>query len=314
MGIPGPNSFHSSIRWCPPILLVVCHMNQSDVCRHSAFSKHHIISHFTRYHITTYVWHTLQGTSPHPTKPESRKIIFPQKCQLKGRILPRAGWLISIFFILHGWLWLRTILASIIASLFMFLGLLTLSLGELESQLNQRDLTVSNPLVWRWMGWTFLFYIPIMWTAAPFVRNYAVWGLQPCQSFSDAYRKGHETSKWLRVLRSSRKKRWKFGIVFICWLLFSCFNVFKYDVTLLWALWAGSFPKLFDIFCQSHFLIWGISTLQKKFAPSLRRSLLVPCSLQVIFMTVYSLLISVPVAGEHFGIFPIFVLSNVLSI
>ena len=136
-----------------------------------------------------------------------------------------------------------TILASIIASLFMFLGLLTLSLGELESQLNQRDLTVSNPLGWRWMGWTFLFYIPIMWTAAPFIRNYAVWGLQPCQSFSDAYRKGHETSKWLRVLRS----------------------------------------------------------------------LLIPCSLQVIFMTVYSLLISVAVAGEHLGIFPIFVLSNVLS-
>ena len=146
----------------------------------------------------------------------------------------------------------------------MFLGLLTLSLGELESQLNQRDLTVSNPLVWRWMGWTFLFYIPIMWTAAPFIRNYAVWGLQPCQSFSDAYRKGHETSKWLRVLRSLRKKRWKFGIVFICWLLFSCFNVFKYDVTLLWALWAGSFPKL------KHFLSITLFDLRHRLCKKVR--------------------------------------------
>ena len=85
----------------------------------------------------------------------------------------------------------------------MFLGLLTLSVGELESQLNQLS---RETLLWRWMGWTFLFYIPIMWTATPFIRNYAIWGLQPCQSFGDAYR-NHEKkddSKCLRVLRSSR--------------------------------------------------------------------------------------------------------------
>lgn len=208
-------------------------------------------------------------------------------------------------------------LASIMASLFMFLGLVALSLGELESQLNQRDLTVSNPLVWRWMGWTFLFYIPIMWTAAPLIRNYAIWGLQPCQNFSDAYRKGHETkdqepSKWLQVLRSSRF--YSDESLGLCLHVNCC--LFLLNVFLIWCdfIVGCFFPSLKTCLSQSHDFWFEASTLQKK-TPSLRRSFLVPCSLQVIFMTVYSLLISVPVGdGEHFGIFPIFVLSNVLSI
>ncbi len=60
--------------------LVVCHMNPSDFCQNWCISEtsHHI----TRYHIATYVWHSLQGASPYPTLGKGKS--STQKCLFLG--------------------------------------------------------------------------------------------------------------------------------------------------------------------------------------------------------------------------------------
>eukprot|EP00438_Fugacium_kawagutii_P017743 Skav203036 [mRNA] locus=scaffold583:586762:587307:+ [translate_table: standard] len=92
----------------------------------------------------------------------------------------------------------RTVLASLIASCFIFLGLLAASLSELPDFLPSDRLRL--PL--RVVAWAFLFYIPIMVVSAPLVRNYVLWGLKPGRGLQDAWPDSRERHRCVQMLRS----------------------------------------------------------------------------------------------------------------
>lgn len=136
-----------------------------------------------------------------------------------------------------------TLLSSLLASIFMFMGLLAFSFSELG--LPGLPLEFGPQLLLRVAGWAFMFYLPIFVVSAPLVRNYAMWALRPEQALSDAWPDSAERGRLRRLLR--------------------CCGV--------------------------------------------------PLALNVSWATIWTLLICVPVRdGDHFGMFPVFVLGNVLSL
>lgn len=64
-----------------------------------------------------------------------------------------------------------TLWSSVLLSSFTLVGLV--SLGHTEGEMT---------LLWRLLGVAFLFYIPILWLSAPYVRNYVFWALPPSRS------------------------------------------------------------------------------------------------------------------------------------
>lgn len=81
-----------------------------------------------------------------------------------------------------------TVLSSLLSSTFIFIGLLALSAAEhgLHGFPRADWLT----LVLRYLGWAFLFYIPIHIMSVPFLRNFLLWSLQPGDSLRDALAHG----------------------------------------------------------------------------------------------------------------------------
>lgn len=81
-----------------------------------------------------------------------------------------------------------TVLSSLLSSTFIFIGLLALSAAE--HGLHGFPRTAWLTLVLRYLGWAFLFYIPIHFMSVPFVRNFLLWSLQPGDSLRDALAHG----------------------------------------------------------------------------------------------------------------------------
>eukprot|EP00435_Cladocopium_sp_Y103_P055590 s1133_g18.t1 len=102
----------------------------------------------------------------------------------------------------------RTLLSSLLASIFMFLGLLAFSFSELGVPLELGPSLVlqksTATLLLRVAGWAFIFYLPIFVISAPLVRNYAMWALRPEQHLSDAWPDSAEKGPRRRLLRDGK--------------------------------------------------------------------------------------------------------------
>eukprot|EP00435_Cladocopium_sp_Y103_P036369 s214_g9.t1 len=106
-----------------------------------------------------------------------------------------------------------TVLSSLLSTTFIFIGLLALSAAELGLPGFPR--TAWFTLVLRYLGWAFLFYIPVHFMSVPFLRNFLLWSLQPGDSIRDAlaHGKGEDTPQCL-----GRRAAFFPYFVHTCWL------------------------------------------------------------------------------------------------
>jgi len=94
----------------------------------------------------------------------------------------------------------RSLVASMLSSAFMSVGLLTLGFAE-----GPHDVQGEMGLLLRFAGGAFLFYIPIIMTAGTLERNYYVWAIQPGEPLHVAYPdpKGQNSLSNCRRIRQS---------------------------------------------------------------------------------------------------------------
>ena len=78
-----------------------------------------------------------------------------------------------------------TLLSSFLVSGLIFIGLVSLSISEVGAFGQRWDWLI---LLLRFIGWLFLFYIPIHFVAMPFTRNFVLWSLRPGEKLSNLSR------------------------------------------------------------------------------------------------------------------------------
>lgn len=143
------------------------------------------------------------GDPRHPEPPENEPEIMPRPPAPKGDWVRTSSSLNTSDFdetklclpTKRG-----TCLAVLCASSFTFLGLLAFSFAELGfANLPKEDWST---LLWRLLGWEFMFYIPVMCLVQPILRNFVVFGLQPQQTLADAWPDAEDVSGMRRLVRA----------------------------------------------------------------------------------------------------------------
>ena len=87
-----------------------------------------------------------------------------------------------------------TFLASLLSSSFIFVGLITLSASELGIPGFPKK--VWSTLLLRYLGWLFVFYVPIHFMSVPILRNLVLWSLQTGQNLRQALKYREEGDRW----------------------------------------------------------------------------------------------------------------------
>ena len=104
-----------------------------------------------------------------------------------------------------------TFLASLLSSSFIFVGLITLSASEIGIPGFPKK--VWSTLLLRYLGWLFVFYIPIHFMSVPILRNLVLWSLQPGQNLRQALKYMEEGDQW-----EARRAALFPYLVHACWL------------------------------------------------------------------------------------------------
>eukprot|EP00438_Fugacium_kawagutii_P017744 Skav203037 [mRNA] locus=scaffold583:601613:602994:+ [translate_table: standard] len=94
-----------------------------------------------------------------------------------------------------------TLLSSMAVSVFMLLGLMAFCIAEdgFNLELQSDEWLV---LLWRVLGWAFLFYVPVLWIACGSIRYFCVFGVSPWRWLSVDHRLPwtHRTAPFVRRL------------------------------------------------------------------------------------------------------------------
>jgi len=78
----------------------------------------------------------------------------------------------------------------------------------------------SLTLFWRCIGWAFLWPIPVLMIASPMIRNYALWGLCPGDSFHKVW--PEEAGDRCRIICKAFVAP---GLLYLGWIAMYCFLI-----------------------------------------------------------------------------------------